>query len=321
MGVKVVDDIYKWFKKLCNNDETCVCLVLLAIGFMLCLYFNRDGFTGGAPLNWDDQLNDLLDFGILKKFFGFGPMYVPRTKEEQVGIERSGTVVGDVENFAHEVEHEIEHEIEGFANSNHDDKMAGLVPKSNRQKTAPSSMVEYVSELGPVTEPNFGDNMQRPGELVMGSEVESYGGWGPGYAPVETEFKGAVSFDAGRSMELIDDPVPLSMSGEDNIGHMGESHGQGGTAVITFYYAPWCPHCKSVMPHWEKLTDKHHGKPHKGSLLNFVLVNSDDEPDKVKAADPPVEGYPDLRVNGKPLEVADRTHDGILGATERELGL
>ena len=60
MGVKVLDDGYKWLKKLCGNDDTCVLLVLVAIGFLVCMLFQRDGFMGGAPLNWSDHLSELV---------------------------------------------------------------------------------------------------------------------------------------------------------------------------------------------------------------------------------------------------------------------
>ena len=73
MGVKVLDDGYKWLKNLCGGNDTCVLLVLVAVVFAICMLFQSDGFMG-APLNWSDHLSEYLDLGI--KLFGFGPTSV-----------------------------------------------------------------------------------------------------------------------------------------------------------------------------------------------------------------------------------------------------
>jgi hypothetical protein len=53
--------------------------------------------------------------------------------------------------------------------------------------------------------------------------------------------------------------------------------------------------------------------------MSIVKVNSDTEPDKVKAADPPVQGFPDIRLNGKPLKVSERSYDGIMESVKQSL--
>ena len=44
MGIKVVDNAYKWIRKQCKGDESLVFVVLLGLGFLLCMIFNREGF-------------------------------------------------------------------------------------------------------------------------------------------------------------------------------------------------------------------------------------------------------------------------------------
>ena len=299
MGVKVLDDGYKWLKKLCGGDETCVLLVLVGVVFAICMLFQSDGFMGGAPLNWNDHLSEYLDLGILNKLFGFGPYTVPRTVSELMGGHHEGMT--DYAGHAGHAGHDIVDDIVDDAET-----MIGLHPKLKRQDSPPS-LKGYLGEMGAASHQNFGQAMQKQGSLVMGSEVESYGGWSPGYAPVEVEFEGAMSFDAHRKLEHSDIPAG-SMSAQ--AGSHGVSEGQGGKGVVTLYFAEWCPHSQNVKPHWDKLSQKHADKFH------FELVDSEDK-DKLKQADPPVEGFPDVRFNGKPLEFAERTLEGM----EKALGL
>ena len=295
MGVKVLDDGYKWLKKLCGGNDTCVLLVLVAVVFAICMLFQSDGFMGGAPLNWIDHLSEYLDLGILNKFFGFGPSSVPRTVSELMGGHHEGMM--DYGDHDSDDDQDIVDEAE---------TMIGLHPKLKRSDP-PSSLTAYMKEIGEESHQNFGQATQKPGSLVMGSEVESYGGWSPGYAPVEVEFEGAMSFDAHRKLEHSKEPAD-SMSAQ--AGSMGMSEGQGGKGVVTLYFAEWCPHSQNVKPHWDKLSQKHADKFH------FELVDSEDK-EKLKKADPPVEGFPDVRLNGKPLEFAERTLEGM----EKALGL
>ena len=251
---------------------------------------------GGAPLNWSDHLSEYLDLGI--KLFGFGPTSVPRTVSELMGGHKEGMM-----NFG---------DSDSDSDSDDDDTvddaetMIGLHPKL-RRSDPPSSMTAYMKEMGGASHQNFGQATQKPGSFVMGSEVESYGGWSPGYAPVEVEFEGAMSFDVHRKLEHSEEPAG-SMSAQ--AGSQGVSEGQGGMGVVTLYFAEWCPHSQNVKPHWDKLSQKHSDKFH------FELVDSEDK-EKLKQADPPVEGFPDIRFNGKPLEYIERTLEGF----EKALGL
>ena len=286
MGVKVLDDGYKWLKKMCGGNDTCVLLVLVAVVFAICMLFQSDGFMGGAPLNWIDHLSEYLDLG-----FSFGPSAVPRTVSELMGGHQEGM---------------MDYIDDSDDSDDHNDHTPGLQPKLRRQDPPPS-LKGYLGEMGAASHQNFGQAMQKPGSLVMGSEVESYGGWSPGYAPVEMEFEGAMSFDAHRKVKHSDVPVG-SMSAQ--AGSLGVSEGHEGKGVVTLYFAEWCPHSQNVKPHWDKLSQVHADSYH------FELVDSEDEA-KIKQADPPVTGFPDVRLNGKPLEFADRTYEGL----EKALGL
>ena len=67
-----------------------------------------------------------------------------------------------------------------------------------------------------------------------------------------------------------------------------------------------------MMPDWKELETEYNGKNFMGKILNIFKVNSDEEPEKVKSMTPPIQGFPDIRVDGSPLDVKDRTKQGII---------
>lgn len=81
---------------------------------------------------------------------------------------------------------------------------------------------------------------------------------------------------------------------------------EGATRMI-LYYAPWCPHCKEMMPEWEKFVQQ--AKAEK-LPMTFETVNSDEKPEVVKTKG--IQGFPTIRVekNGK-----EQDYDGARTAS------
>ena len=61
-----------------------------------------------------------------------------------------------------------------------------------------------------------------------------------------------------------------------------------GKKLIVLFYAPWCGHCKKMMPEWDKLAAKLQGDP----SVEVVKVNSDEEVEKAKKEG--VQTYPTI---------------------------
>ena len=287
--VKIVKDVMNSFKRLCNNDETCIFIVLILVGLLLCMIFNKDGFAnvGGQ----DSGLHEAVDTG--EKMYGFGKDAPHSADNTLYGTDFKGK---------------------------QDAPLVGLVPKPNRADPVAPSMVTEMNTLGPVkvSEPTM---QQAPGLLVQdGSITKPFDEvWNPGYEPVDMAFVGAKPPASQGGFEATEGSRPMGKAPGMEMGLPGNAKGYGGGEGVnlTLYYAPWCPHCKNMMPEWESLEKSHHGKSFMGKLLHLTKVDSDAEPEKVKAAG--VQGFPEFQVDGAPFQPESRSKEGILKSLEEHI--
>jgi len=78
---------------------------------------------------------------------------------------------------------------------------------------------------------------------------------------------------------------------------------------VTLYYAPWCPHCKDMMPDWDSFAQKV-----KDAKLPIEVekVSSEDKPEVIKQKG--IQGFPSIRAekDGKDKEYdGPRTKDAL----------
>ena len=73
---------------------------------------------------------------------------------------------------------------------------------------------------------------------------------------------------------------------------------QSSTAELLFFYADWCPHCKTAKPIWNELKSEYENKTINGYQVIFTEVNcttESDETDKMMNQYS-VEGYPTIKL-------------------------
>jgi protein disulfide-isomerase-like protein len=78
---------------------------------------------------------------------------------------------------------------------------------------------------------------------------------------------------------------------------------------VTLYYAPWCGHCKNLMPEWVKVEHALKAHPH----VRVNKINSEENPHLAHREG--VKGYPTiiLQTEGKKTQYkGDRTANDII---------
>jgi len=85
---------------------------------------------------------------------------------------------------------------------------------------------------------------------------------------------------------------------QPNSEHVSESSGSGNTAELLFFYADWCPHCKTAKPIWNELKSEYENKTINGYNVVFTEINCSEETVEVEKMmnQYNVEGYPTIKL-------------------------
>ena len=89
-------------------------------------------------------------------------------------------------------------------------------------------------------------------------------------------------------------------------GKLVEKFGEDGQNTFVFFFAPWCGHCQSTKPEWDKL------KKNPPANCKLVEVNCDDEPKVAEQND--IQGFPTFKLfkNGSVIDYdGERTSDAM----------
>jgi len=76
------------------------------------------------------------------------------------------------------------------------------------------------------------------------------------------------------------------------------NYSNGNTAEVLFFYADWCPHCKTAKPIWNDLKAQYENKTINGYKIVFTEINCSEETAEVEKMmnQYNVEGYPTIKL-------------------------
>jgi len=63
---------------------------------------------------------------------------------------------------------------------------------------------------------------------------------------------------------------------------------------MVLFYAPWCGHCNTLMPHWNKLEQQYNHQKINGKNINIVKINCDEHSKIATHYD--IQGYPTIKL-------------------------
>ena len=83
-----------------------------------------------------------------------------------------------------------------------------------------------------------------------------------------------------------------------NSEHVGTGADESKNAELLFFYADWCPHCKTAKPIWNDLKSEYQNKTINGYRVVFTDVNCSEETAEVDKMmnQYNIEGYPTIKL-------------------------
>ena len=264
-----------YVKKNCDDDEVCIMIVFVVIGFMLCYLFKNQisGYMNFATVEHEfDPLNDVVK--------GAAP------------IDQQPKVIQDTDN-----------------------NKIGIELKPRNSEPTPSTMKQMavMASKPPIKNDTLkqepGLNIQEASIFRPFDEV-----WNPGFMPLDMVFKGAKpSVMAGdrpmgpkppvmgmgmgpkppaMGMGMGPKPPAMGMGMGPKPPPMGGGGPSGEDVNLVLLYAPWCGHSKRMLPDYERIKSEYDGKTINGKKINIIMYDSDVDKDKVKEYG--VRGFPSL---------------------------
>lgn len=90
----------------------------------------------------------------------------------------------------------------------------------------------------------------------------------------------------------------ITESYQPNSEHVEDGTTDSKDAELLFFYADWCPHCKTAKPIWEELKTEYKKKTVNGYHIVFTEVNCSEETAEVERMmnQYSIEGYPTIKL-------------------------
>ena len=282
-----------YVKEMCDDDNVCIMLVFVLVGFMLCYLFKNQisGYMNFAKV--EQEFGPLIGPPVVKKAHpSHKPQPQPQPQPQPHGQE---IPVDKVHNFNNRPN--IPKMQQGGMK---EQRPIGLELKARKPDPTPSTerQLDVMAEKPPV---NRGDVKQMVGLQIQDATIFKPFDevWNPGFMPLDMVFKGVPSKMAPDRPMVPTKPRPKA------------APAGSGEVSLVLVYAPWCGYSKEMLPDYERVKAEFDGKTINGKKINIIMYNSDVDKDKVKEYD--VKGFPSLffESNGKRESFPHREYDKI----------
>lgn len=266
----ILDTIIDNLKKICDDDETCILVILGLVGFLICMYFQKEGFDDfnlkdfGASIKEVDEKQGEIDN---RKDIGKKPTELIGNKvnesrplngyigiDEKVNFARAGKQYNGVI-LSHNEKLDVTH--------------SGIKPGYDWNKTGGIyNLDNQPSDFG-FGKPLNVDNMKLDKIPGVKTIDESQDGVAPGMDQ---------SSDTGKETKKL---------------------------KLVLFYAPWCIHSKNMLADFDSVIQNYNGKTMNNHKLEIIKINMDKNPGAAKEYDVVIKGFPTLylfeEVNGKTI--------------------
>jgi thiol-disulfide isomerase/thioredoxin len=289
-----VDKGINYIKKLCQDDEVCVMLVFVLVGFMVCYLFKN-------------QISGFTEFKSVEHEFDSGaPSVLKGTPVDHPPMKMPPKVPP-------KVPPEMPPKMPEM-----DKKPVGIELKP--RKPDPTASTKRQLGVMAAKPPVKRAGVQQVAELQIqdASIFKPFDEvWNPGFMPLDMVFKGVPSkMAADRPMPPTQAPPPQAPPPQAPPPQAPppQAPPQGAEEVnLVLVYAPWCGYSKKMLPDYEKIKAEFDGKTINGKKINIIMYNSEDDKDKDKIKEYDVKGFPTLffESNGKRETFPHREYDKI----------
>ena len=249
----VFEAVMKEIKKFCKDDDTCIFVILVLLGFLLCMFFNRgEGFLNYSfiddPKSQGDS-EDLHQYGPADgdDKFGKEPTKGPTQVEKTVGMIPQDP--GPPQN--------------GYA---------GM----NKQVAIAKQGKQYQMEILPTQgKLNRIDSSLDRGPVGVELGYQSFMPW--------AQFGGPPS-DMGPDKPMAQPRAqpqaqPQAQVPGDQVAPVGPSGPSPKKEMkLVLFYAPWCGHSKNMLGDYQSVTDQYNNKVMNGITLSIIKVDMDATP-------------------------------------------
>ena len=300
----VLSGVMKEIKKFCKDDDTCIFIILVLIGFLLCMFFNRDeGFLNYAFIDDPHSLGNSEDLH----------QYGPSDGEDKFG---------KAPTHADKPTQQIE-------------KPVGMIP----QDPGPPQN-GYVGINEPVAIAKQGkqyqmDPLPTRGKLNRIDPSLDRGPMGVGAEMGYQAFMPWAQFGGPPSDMGLDKPMgqaqpqgqPQAQAPGEQVAPVGPSGPSGPSGKkeikLVLFYAPWCGHSKNMLGDYDSVISQYDNNDMNGVTLSIIKIDMDKNPKGAKEYNVEVKGFPTLytfvEVDGKLVgqPFSPRDEKGIIAELEK----